>query len=54
MSGGLDDPEVQARIARVVMISRIELVLLVLIVLDMVAEAGLSLSRGRARGRYTF
>jgi uncharacterized membrane protein len=33
-----DDPEVQRRIQRVVMISRVELVLLVLVVLDMVIK----------------
>ena len=38
---GPEDPEVQARIARVVTISRIELVLLILIVLDMVLKPGL-------------
>ena len=37
---GADDPEVQARISRVFLISRIELVLLVLIVLDMVVKPG--------------
>jgi hypothetical protein len=36
-----DDPEVQRRIARVLMVSRVELVLLVLIVLDMIAKPGL-------------
>ena len=38
---GPEHPEVQARIARVVTISRIELVLLILIVLDMVLKPGL-------------
>lgn len=36
-----NDPEVQSRIARVAMISRIEFALLVLIVLDMVIKPGL-------------
>jgi uncharacterized membrane protein len=36
-----DDPEVQRRIARVLMVSRIELVLLVLVVLDMIVKPGL-------------
>ena len=40
MSAGLSDPEVQQRIGRVVMISRIEFFLLVLIVLDMVLKPG--------------
>jgi len=38
---GATDPEVQQRIGRVVMISRIEFTLLVLIVLDMVLKPGL-------------
>jgi uncharacterized membrane protein len=38
---GADSPEVTARIRRVLLISRIELVLLVLLVLDMVAKPGL-------------
>ena len=38
---GPEDPEVQRRIARILLISRIELVLLVLIVLDMVLKPGL-------------
>jgi uncharacterized membrane protein len=37
---GADDPEVQSRIARIVLVSRIELLLLVLIVLDMVVKPG--------------
>ena len=37
---GAEDPEVQSRIARVVLVSRIELLLLVLIVLDMVVKPG--------------
>lgn len=36
-----DDPEVQSRIRRVLMVSRVELVLLVLVVLDMIAKPGL-------------
>ena len=36
-----DDPEVQRRIARVLMVSRVELVLLVLVVLDMIVKPGL-------------
>ncbi len=38
---GPEDPEVQARIGRVLMVSRIEFTLLVLIVLDMVLKPGL-------------
>lgn len=38
---GPDDPEVQSRIRRVLMVSRIELVFLILVVLDMVAKPGL-------------
>jgi hypothetical protein len=38
---GVDDPEVRARMKRLLMISRIELVLLVLVVADMVAKPGL-------------
>ena len=38
---GADDPEVQSRVARVLLVSRIELMLLVLIVLDMVVKPGL-------------
>jgi uncharacterized membrane protein len=38
---GPEDPEVQARISRVFLISRIELVILILIVLDMVVKPGL-------------
>ena len=37
----LDDPEISRRIGRLVVISRIELLLLVLIVLDMVLKPGL-------------
>ncbi len=37
---GADDPEVQARISRVFLISRIELVILVFIILDMVVKPG--------------
>ena len=36
-----DDPEVQRRIGRVLLISRIELILLVLVILDMVVKPGL-------------
>ena len=36
-----DDPEVQRRIQRVILISRIELVLLILVILDMVVKPGL-------------
>jgi hypothetical protein len=36
-----DDPEVQRRIGRVLLVSRVELVLLVLVVLDMVVKPGL-------------
>ena len=36
-----DDPEVQSRIARVLTISRIELVFLILVILDMVIKPGL-------------
>jgi uncharacterized membrane protein len=38
---GADEPEVQSRVARVLWISRIELCLLILIVLDMVVKPGL-------------
>jgi len=38
---GADDPDAQARIARILVVSRIELTLLVLIVLDMVLKPGL-------------
>ena len=38
---GPADPEVQSRIARILLVSRIEFVLLVLIVLDMVLKPGL-------------
>jgi uncharacterized membrane protein len=38
---GPTDPEVQSRVARILLVSRIELVLLVLIVLDMVVKPGL-------------
>lgn len=38
---GAEDPEVERRIRRVIMLSRIELVVLVLIVLDMVLKPGL-------------
>ena len=38
---GPEDPAVQARISRVFLISRIELVILILIVLDMVLKPGL-------------
>ncbi|MGI9019857.1 MAG: DUF2269 family protein [Solirubrobacterales bacterium] len=37
---GPADPEVQSRIARILLVSRIELVLLILIVLDMVVKPG--------------
>jgi uncharacterized membrane protein len=37
---GPDDPEVQSRIARVFLISRIELAILILIILDMVVKPG--------------
>ena len=36
-----DDPEIQSRIARVLLISRIELLFLVLVILDMVIKPGL-------------
>ena len=36
-----DDPELQRRIARIFLISRIELVILVLVILDMVTKPGL-------------
>jgi hypothetical protein len=39
--GSSGTPEVQRRIGRILLISRIELVLLVLIVLDMVLKPGL-------------
>jgi hypothetical protein len=38
---GIDDPEVRVRMKRLLMISRIELVLLLLVVTDMVAKPGL-------------
>jgi uncharacterized membrane protein len=38
---GPADPEVQSRIARILLVSRIELLLLILIVLDMVVKPGL-------------
>jgi uncharacterized membrane protein len=38
---GPTDPEVQSRISRILLISRIEFVLLVLIVLDMIVKPGL-------------
>ena len=38
---GPDDPELQRRISRIFLISRIELVILVLIILDMVTKPGL-------------
>lgn len=38
---GADDPEVQARIRRILLVSRIELVILVLVILDMVVKPGL-------------
>lgn len=38
---GADDPEVRARTARVLLVSRIELVILVALVLDMVLKPGL-------------
>jgi uncharacterized membrane protein len=38
---GVEDTEVQRRIGRVLLVSRIELVLLILIVLDMVVKPGL-------------
>jgi hypothetical protein len=38
---GPDDPEVQARIRRILLVSRIELVILVLVILDMVVKPGL-------------
>lgn len=37
---GADDPEVRRRIKRILLVSRIELVLLVLVVLDMVVKPG--------------
>ena len=37
---GADDPDVQRRIARVLLISRIELVILILIILDIVVKPG--------------
>ena len=37
---GAEDPDVQRRIRRVVMVSRIELVLLIAIVFDMVVKPG--------------
>jgi hypothetical protein len=40
-SHGADSPEVQRRIARVVTISRIELVILIAVILDMVLKPGL-------------
>lgn len=38
---GAEDPEVQARIRRILLVSRIELVILVLVILDMVVKPGL-------------
>jgi uncharacterized membrane protein len=38
---GAEDPEVQSRIARTLLVSRVELVLLIAIVYDMVAKPGL-------------
>lgn len=38
---GAEDAEVQSRIARILMVSKIELLLLILIVLDMVVKPGL-------------
>jgi hypothetical protein len=38
---GADDPEVQARIRRILLVSRIELVILILVILDMVVKPGL-------------
>ena len=38
---GVDDGEVQARIRRLMLISRIELVILILVILDMVVKPGL-------------
>jgi uncharacterized membrane protein len=38
---GADHPEVQARIRRVLLISRIELVILIAVILDMVVKPGL-------------
>jgi uncharacterized membrane protein len=38
---GAEDPDVQARIARVLIISRIELVILIAVILDMVVKPGL-------------
>jgi uncharacterized membrane protein len=38
---GPEDPEVQARIRRVLLVSRIELLILVLVILDMVVKPGL-------------
>jgi len=38
---GIDDPEVRVRMKRLLMISRIELVLLLLVVADIVAKPGL-------------
>lgn len=36
-----DDPEIRSRIGRVLLVSRIELVLLILVILDMVVKPGL-------------
>jgi uncharacterized membrane protein len=36
-----DDPEVQARIRRILLVSRIELLILILVILDMVVKPGL-------------
>jgi hypothetical protein len=38
---GAEDPEVQARIRRILLVSRIELVILILVILDMVVKPGL-------------
>jgi uncharacterized membrane protein len=38
---GVDDPEVQSRIRRVLLVSRIELILLIAVIFDMVVKPGL-------------
>jgi hypothetical protein len=38
---GPDDPEYQRRLARIFLVSRIELLLLILVVLDMTVKPGL-------------
>jgi uncharacterized membrane protein len=38
---GVDDPDVQARIRRVLLVSRIELMILIALILDMVVKPGL-------------